>query len=275
MDELKQAYETLGLPENATREQVEQRYFILLKKARSKQTELNLDEITRAYNLIVGVESEKSTTLEKQSKVNYFFYYYKYHVLAAIVILIVAIVSVKGYIDRKNEEANKPPLDLAVTVFGNFYNNDDSSELLSRNLLRLVPDWKRIDVGISYIPKELQSQQDIAMQQKGMLTIMTEKMDLMILDEKNFEQLAKQKAFVPLDTLEPWQEWNRTPERIRSVLAEEETSSHPYGIDITGSPIFDGTQIESPGEKRILVMRAEPPHKDKALRLMKLITELK
>ncbi|WP_123039273.1 hypothetical protein [Cohnella candidum] len=271
MDELKQAYETLGLSETASREEVEQRYFLLLKKARSKQT--NLDEINRAYNKIVGFESEKASPLEKQSKTSYFFYYYKFHLLAVIIVILVAIFSIKGYVDRKNEEANKPPLDLEVTVFGSFYSTDDSANLLSQNLLRLEPEWKRIDVGVSYIPKEMQSQQDMAMQQKGMLTIMTEKMDLLILDEKNFEQLAKQKAFVPLDSLPLWKDLKSNTDRIRSALAEQDTTAHPYGIDITDSAVFSGSQIDAPGERKILAMRAELPHKDKALDLMRKIIE--
>ncbi|WP_276355544.1 hypothetical protein [Cohnella caldifontis] len=269
MDDLKKAYETLGLPEDASREQVEQRYFLLLKKARSRQVEL--DEINRAYKQIIGHEAEKDAPQEKQSKLSYFFYYYKIHVIAAILIILVTAFTVKGCIDRKNEEANKPPLDVTVTMYGNYFSFDGSDPKLSENLLRLMPEWKRIDVGIAYVPREIKSQEDMAMQQKAMLTLMTEKLDLMVLDEPNFDLLAKQGAFLPLDSLSDWPELNIDASRVRSAVAEETTAERPYGVDMTGNPVFQGSIAENSGEKTILAIRAQPAHPEKAERLFRLL----
>ena len=269
LEELKQAYAILDLPEAATREQVEQRYYLLLKKARSGQ--VDLAEINRAYNLIVNYESEKESPQEKQSKASYFFYYYKYHVMAAIVILLVAGFSIKGCIDRKIEEANKPPLDLTVTVFGNFYSADSRDGRLAANLLALVPDWQRIDVTIAYVPKEMTSPQDIALQQKGMLIMATEKMDLMILDEHNFEMFSRQGAFVPLDTLDFWPDLQNLTGRILDSQTEDDPAPRPYGVDITDRSVFAETSVAMTKERMILVMRAQPPHPDKALQLMKVL----
>jgi hypothetical protein len=278
LDELKQAYEALGLPEDAGREQVEQRYFLLLKKARSRQqrqeTETgdgpDIEAINRAYNLIIGHESKKEITVPTQSKAGHFFYYYKFHVLAVIVALVLIIVTVKGIVDKHTEEANKPPLDLSVTVYGNFFEAD--TDKLSQNLLGQIPEWKRIDVGLATIPKEVSSQQDMALQQKAMLTLMTEKMDLLILDESNFNSLAKQHVFMPLESLPFWSELQKQPERIRTALADEDTSAHAYGIDITGNPVFAGTKLDALGEKQIIAVRFEAPHQDKALRLLQALT---
>jgi hypothetical protein len=282
LDDLKQAYETLGLPENADREQVENRYFLLMKKARARQQRssdaassdegLEIETINRAYNRILGHESDKEATEPKQSKSAYFFYYYKFHVLITIVALILIVFTVKGVVDRRNEEASKPPLDLAVTVFGNFFTTD--APRLSQNLNAQAPEWKRIDVNLVTIPKEMQTQQDMALQQKGMLTLMTEKMDLLILDERNFQELAKQGVFMPLDDFKQWPGMQKNPNRIRTALANEETSAHAYGIDITGSSVFGGTQIAQLGEKQIVAVRAEPAHKDKALRMLQALTLL-
>lgn len=270
MDDLKQAYEKLGLPEDATREQVEQRYFLLLKKARAQHTDL--DDITQAYKTIVGFESEKASPAEKQGKLAYFFYYYKIHVIVALIVVIVAVMTVKGIVDRRNEEANKPPLDLSVTVYGNFFSIESTEPNLSKNMLALVPEWKRIDVGMSYVPREVASQQDIAMQQKAMLLLMTEKSDLMILDELNFDQLAAQDAFVPLDTLSLWPEWEKNPSAIRSAVLKDSGEKHPYGIEITESGIFKGTSMEPSTERKFLAMRVEPEHRDQALKMMQLLT---
>lgn len=279
MDELKQAYEKMGLPEDASREQVEQRYFLLMKKSRSRQQrevdqpaddELDIDAINRAYNRILGYEAEKEGTGEKQTKAGYFFYYYKFHTIAVIVALVLIILTVKGIVDRHNEEAHKPPLDLAVTVYGNFFGTD--ADRLSQNLLHKIPQWKRIDINVNTIPKEIKSQQDMALQQKGMITLMTDKMDLLIVDESNFETLAKQKVFMPLDRTPFWPELQKHPERIRNALADEETVSHPYGVDITGNDVFSGTQVGAFGEKQILAVRFAPAHQDKAFRMLQALT---
>lgn len=267
LDELKQAYAILELPEDATRDQVEQRYYLLLKKARSKQ--VDLAEINRAYNLIVGHESEKASPQEKQSKTSYFFYYYKFHVIAAVIILLVAVFSVKGCIDRKNEEARKPPLDMTVTVFGNFYSADNTDKQLAANLLALMPDWKRIDVTVAYVPKDLTNPQDMALQQKGMLIMATEKMDLMILDRHNFDMFSRQGAFVPLDSLDIWPDLQGLSDRMLNSQTEDDPSSRPYGIDISGNPAFKGTNVELTKESMILALRTNSPHPDKSLQLMK------
>jgi hypothetical protein len=267
MDDLRQAYEKLGLPEDATREQVEQRYFLLLKKARSKQVEL--DEINSAYRQIIGHELEKDAPKEKQSKLSYFFYYYKFHVIAAIVILLVATFTIKGCIDRRNEEASKPPLDVTVTLYGNYFSMEMSDPKLSENMLRLMPDWKRIDVNVAYVPKEIRSQEEMALQQRAMIQLMTEKMDLLILDEDNFNLLAKQGAFAPLDSLGFWPELQNDGSRILSATLEEATTERPYGIDITGNSVFAGSVADGTRERTILAMRAEPAHPEKAEQLMK------
>lgn len=273
MDELKQAYAILELPEDATRDQVEQRYYLLLKKARAKQ--VDLAEINRAYNLIIGHESEKASPQEKQSKASYFFYYYKVHVITAIIIVLVATFSIKGCIDRKNEEARKPPLDMTVTVFGNFYSSDNTDAQLSDNLLALMPDWQRIDVTVAYVPSDMTNPQDIALQQKGMLIMATEKLDLMILDQHNFDMFSKQGAFLPLDSLDIWPDLQGLSNRLLNSQMEDDATARPYGIDISDNPVFKGTNVELTKERMILAVSVKSARLDKSLQLMKSLTALK
>lgn len=273
MDELKQAYAVLDLPEDATREQVERRYLLILKRA--KANGLDLSEYNRAYNLIIGHETEKASPMEKQTKTSYFFYYYKWHVIIAALVIIIAAVSIKGAIDRRNEEARKPPLDMSVMVFGNFFSVDGLDPKLSENLLALMPDWQRIDAGITYVPADMTSPQDAALLQKGMLVMITEKMDLMILDEFNFETYSSQHAFVPLETLEIWPELEAGG-RLVMGQTEEDVTPRAYGIDITGHPVFADTNTgASYREKKIVALRTNAPHLDKALALLKRLSEFR
>lgn len=259
---MKKAYELLGLPEDATREQVENRYFILLKRARAEKTRseageddgetLKLAEINQAYNLIIGIESEKSVTVEKQTKVGHFFYYYKVHVIIGLLIVLVGGYMIKEGIDKRREAANTPPANLSVSVFGNFYFAD--AELLEQNMLKYVPEWQRIKTSLVYNPPEIQSQQDMALQQKSVLMLITEKDEVYVTDEKNFESLAMQGLFVKLDEFAAKTGLKIPDNLIRQSRTEDDTSDYAYGIDLTGHRVFDG--IEMTQERQIIGIRA-------------------
>jgi hypothetical protein len=262
LEDLKKAYDVLGLPEDATREQVENRYFILMKRARSGQslTQANgsespapdLTEINRAYNLVLGVETEKISTIKKQTKLAHFFYYYRIHVIVGIIVILVAGYMIKDGIDKRRAAASLPPANLSVSIFGNFYFAD--VDLLQKNMLKLVPEWKRIDTTLVFVPPEVKSPQDMAMQQKSVLVFMTEHSELYITDEKNFKSLAAQGAFIRLDEFEGSESLNVPPDKLLTARADGETGDHPYGIDVTGNPVFKG--IELSGEREIIAIRA-------------------
>jgi hypothetical protein len=262
LEDLKKAYDVLGLPEDATREQVENRYFILMKRARTGQslTQANgsespapdLTEINRAYNLVLGVETEKISTIKKQTKLAHFFYYYRIHVIVGIIVILVAGYMIKDGIDKRRAAASLPPANLSVSIFGNFYFAD--VDLLQKNMLKLVPEWKRIDTTLVFVPPEVKSPQDMAMQQKSVLVFMTERSELYITDEKNFKSLAAQGAFIRLDEFEGSESLNVPPDKLLTARADGDTGDHPYGIDVTGNPVFKG--IELSGEREIIAIRA-------------------
>ncbi|MFC5471432.1 hypothetical protein ACFPPD_22335 [Cohnella suwonensis] len=274
-EELKKAYETLGLPADADREQVENRYFLLMKRARAAKSRtdaggegeeaLDLTEINRAYNLVLGIETGKNVTVEKQTKVGHFFYYYKFHLIIGIIVVVLAAYFVKEGIDKRREAANTPPANLSVSLFGNFFLAEEDA--LSANLLKLVPDWQRIKSTVVYVPAEMKSPQDIALQQKSVLMLMTEKSELYITDEKNFESLAFQGAFVPLDEFLKKEPLDVPESKIRKTKSESDTDSRAYGIDITGNPAFNG--IELGGEHTIVAIRAKEEKWDDSFKLLK------
>lgn len=280
-EELKKAYETLGLEPDATREQVENRYFILLKRERAQQKRehdaaedgsgsTNLEAIHHAYRIILGLESGKISTEPKQGKVAHFFYYYKVHLIVGIIILLFAGYTIKETIDKRNEEARLGPVDLAVAVVGNYYFAD--MELLQQNMLKLVPEWNRIKSTLTYIPTEIKSEQDIALQQKSVLTIMTEHDEIYFLDQKNFESLVYQEAFRKLDELPGFGELGVAESRIVYATTEtEEPNEAAYGIDVTDHPIFQG--IELTGERAILAVRADDDELPKTMELLSQIVK--
>ena len=104
MEDLKQAYELLGLQEGADREEVEKRYFLLIRRTRtSKQraeatgqadvsSSPSLEDVNHAYKLILAAEDQKTNEAfnvnaygkykkmaGSAAKVDHFFSYYKFH----------------------------------------------------------------------------------------------------------------------------------------------------------------------------------------------------
>jgi hypothetical protein len=275
-EELKKAYEALGLPIDATREQVEHRYFILLKRDRSQHqrnsegdadgghTARDLGEINQAYRLILGLESEKASTEPKQGKLNHFFYYYKIHLIIVVVILLIVGYTVKTSIDKRNEEARLGPIDLSVSVMGNFYSAD--MDVLQQNLIKLMPAWNRIKATLTYVPTEIKSQQDIAQQQKRVLMLMTEHDQIYFLDEKNFDDLVRQGAFHKLEELPGFANLEVPASRLRLGQTVKDPQSRAYGIDVTDNPIFTG--IEMDNEHVIMAVRAEEKDLPKTMELV-------
>ncbi|WP_156926618.1 hypothetical protein [Cohnella panacarvi] len=280
-EELKKAYETLGLPTDATREQVEKRYFILMKKVRTQHQragddedgddrKIDLGEYSRAYKLILGIESEKASTQPKQSKLGHFFYYYKVHLIVSIVILLIAGYSVKEAVDKRNEERRLGPIDLSIGMMGNFYFAD--MDLLKGNLMKLVPEWNRIEPKLSYIPLEIRTEQDIAYQQKSVLNLIADHDEMYFVDRRNFDNLVMQGAFRKLEELQGFSALNVPEERLRLSQSDEDPSPAAYGIEISGNPIFNG--IELTGEDVIVGIRTEDERLPKTFELLTQILKL-
>ncbi len=279
-EELKKAYETLGLPTDATREQVENRYFILMKKQRTQHQraddedgdsqKIDLAEYSRAYKLILGIESEKASTQPKQSKLGHFLYYYKIHLIVSIVILLIVGYSVKEAVDKRNEERRLGPIDLSIGMMGNFYFAD--MQLLKGNLMNLVPEWNRIEPKLSYIPTEFRSEQDFAYQQKSVLNIISDHDEIYFVDKRNFDKLVMQGAFRKLEEIPGFSALNVPEQRLRYSQTEEDPNETAYGIDITGNPIFNG--IELTGEDVILGIRAEDERLPKTFELLTQILKM-
>ncbi|WP_219838425.1 J domain-containing protein [Paenibacillus sp. R14(2021)] len=275
MDELKQAYELLGLTEGAAKEDVEKRYFLLIRRDRSnKQREaseqtsepgISLEDINRAYKLILDHEEKKTMEQFNQAaygkykgmagsaqKFDHFFSYYKFHVLGAIAVILIIIFGTKAYIDHRHEQAELaklPPIDVSVSFFGDFYSQDGSYPIgdlkpLESKFLSSFPDWKRVSAFFTYVPTDIKSEQDSALLQKSMIDLMMNKADVYILDKVNFEKLAKEGSLLPLDgsnasKLGP----GFKPELGLKSATQDDPTEHVYGVDISASPLLKGLPV--------------------------------
>ncbi|RAP77424.1 J domain-containing protein [Paenibacillus montanisoli] len=295
---LKQAYELLGLPEGAAKEEVEKRYFIMIRRERgSKQREaseqadaqgVNIDDINRAYKLILEMEDKKTTEQFNEAnygkykamgplvqKTEHFFSYYKFHVLGAIAVILIIIFGTKAYIDHRHEQAELaklPPIDVSVSFFGEYFSSDGTypmSDLkpLENRFVSQFPDWKRVQVFFTYVPSQMNSQQDTAMIQKSIIDLMMNKADVYIMDKENFLKLAQDGSLVPLDgSNESKLGTGFKPELALKAATEDVPEQHVYGVDISASPMLEGMPVI--GKEYIAGIRINGEKRDNAFKFI-------
>lgn len=291
MDNLKQAYETLGLPENASRADVEKAFEIELRKSKNRQSTTNLkdgeeSEYTiklKAYKQIV--EYEDRLIIEDKNRERYrkwgkfagpaekvddFFRIYKARVIISLVAIIVLIFGINAFIDHREEQkrlAALPPVDLSILYVGNFMTNDSSgkTEELEQAFLTQFPEFKRVEVTLTYLPSsESGGQSDLAFQQKAMAMLATEKPDIYIMDKPSFDWLSNSGALQHLDVeaegvLKPL----LPPGAAIKARTEDDTSDHVYGVDVTNSTLTNQLPINN--KNMIITVRVDPKKMDNVL----------
>ncbi|UNK17372.1 J domain-containing protein [Paenibacillus sp. N3/727] len=272
MDQMKEAFEKLGLPKTATREELDDRYTLLMRQSRSEQrrdpdkadeVEERFTEVTRAYNYIL--DEEKRNSLEEISRKKYgkfkgmagtaektehFFRYYRYHVLGGLVILgiiIYAIISIFNHRAEQERLAKLPPVDLSVMFLGSYMTPDGGQDYkpIEDAILAQFPEWKRVQVNITYVPPmDSGSPNDVALLQKAMLMLTTERPDLYIMDKTAFNWVGNQGI---ARSLEPELEGELkslvTPDMLVKTKLEEETAEKVYAVDIMNSPLAEALPL--------------------------------
>lgn len=293
MDEqLKQAYTVLGLEEGASREEVNKRFDLLIRQSRSRgrapDGTSHFEEINRAYKQII--ESENAAAIEKKREEHYakwgkmggtvekiddFFRLHKLKVIVSLiaVILIISVsVTYANYRQEQNRLAKLPPVDLSMMYIGDFMLPDDAkaNEALEKYMLAPLPDWKRLDIKVTYLPADLSSsgQMAVALQQKAQIEVMTEKPDIYILDQSSFTWLSQAGALENLDDLAKGELKSVLPAgSALTAKSENDSSEHVYGIDVSNSSLAANLPIGKTGI--IIGIRNETKITDKTLQFIK------
>ncbi|MFS0724548.1 J domain-containing protein [Paenibacillus sp. 1P07SE] len=285
--DLKQAYTTLGLNEGADKEAVEKRYTILMRQSRTQQRreeagetvvdKVDLDVVNQAYKLILAHENQKDLDAfnadkygrykgmaDTAEKADHFFSYYRWHLIIGVVIIIGIIYGINGYMDRQEEkrlEALRPPIDLTFMLYGNYFLEDGGQDIvpLEEAMLAYFPEWQRVRGVLTYLPGEQGSPQDAALVQKAMIMLMTEKSDVYLIDEHNFELLTRQGLLRPLDDqvagpLAPYV----TEDMLRTGFTEDDPEERVYGIRLGETELMQ----ELPLYYQNMVAGVRAPHLD-------------
>lgn len=292
MDEqFKQAFAVLGLKEGASREEVNKRYDLLIRQSRSRgrtpDGKSEFEEINRAYKYIV--ESENAALIDQKREERYakwgrfagaaektddFFRLHKVKVflsLIAVILIVAAAVTYANHRQEQNRLAKLPPVDLSLMYIGDFMLPDDgkANEALEKAMLTPFPDWKRLDIKVTYLPADISSagQMAVALQQKAQLEVMTENPDLYILDKSSFEWLSQGGALENLDDLANGELKALLPAGTAlTATSQDDASSHVYGIDLSGSSLAANLPIGKTG--MVVAVRNETKLTDKALQFI-------
>lgn len=276
----KKACEVLGVKEDSSRNEIERRYAIILKKNKSARIEEDssqdndpdIGEMTEAYNLLMGYEEPKAkevpvktnSILKKagidEKKARNFWDYYKFHVIGGIVLLIVLALTLKSCITAKHPDFN-------FAYIGNIYASD--SELLKADISKAVPQIKVPSIDGATLSADNDAQQQYAMQMKATVLLAAADVDLFVLDKSSFELYAKDGAFLSLDEYAKELGIDSNSEELKSfrLTPKDEKAEGLYGIDVSKSKLLKESNVR--GNEFIAAIPVRGKHADTALKLIK------
>ncbi|MEX2415737.1 MAG: hypothetical protein WD424_06305 [Paenibacillaceae bacterium] len=293
--ELKQAYSILGLPDDAPMEDVDKRYTLLLKKQHSQQTRANEEQthseqafnyeyINQAYRQLLQHHKEKASLAFEQEyysassrkwkldKLDHFWQYNKFRIISALLVLAVILYGINTYLDKRAERialSKLPPADIEIMFYGDFYTEDIKK--LEQALLEQMPDWKRVIFTLTQIPSNPSDPYAVALQQKAVISLLTEKPDIYVMDQVTFEVLSTQKALLE------GKEWLGSIEarltEDQRVFGQSKDDLEPklYGVDVSNNTVFENTGLHSVDQ--IIGMRFDSNKQQSAQQLIELFLQ--
>ncbi|WP_309122774.1 hypothetical protein [Paenibacillus sp.] len=296
--EKQQAYEKLGLTAGATRDEVEKRYEILMRREKQKEIRgetSDFEQINRAYKLIlewehreaVGAIQEKQYGKYKKyasqaERVDHFFSYYKWHLIGGIAAIALVIYGIFAYVEHREEQARLaalPPAELEASFLGLFQlpTADDSEEALEAAIVEQMPGWQRVEADVLTFNMAEQGMTDAAMLQKVVVMLATESPDIYVMDGASFEWIARNGVLLPLDAEVEGRLKDILPEGAAKKAAEAETDpnnpsgvllgeEHVYGIDLGGTAFAESLPLAM--QDMIVGIRLDSENADNALAMI-------
>lgn len=294
-ENLKQAYVQLGLPETVTREELNKRFDLLLKRRRALTTEEEIaayEADFRAYKLILDtwdeqeIQKAEDERLAKYgrfsgtaSKWETFMRLYRTHVILGIIGLLVVIFGGKALYDNYQHRqylASLPPVDAKIMFIGNFGVTDTSgkTEELEKAIIAAYPEWKRVETVMTYLPRtgEGSDSLDMNYMQKAVVELAANRPDILILDEATVKWIGGQTGFQNLEPITADGKLAADDTRMQWGVNEDTGKNELYGVDILKSPFISELPINY-NAKSIIIGVLNDKDKDKMLAFVKHIAE--
>lgn len=259
-----------------------------------KREEYSFEEITQAYNILMGYEvamkeqppSKAAPILKKagidEKKARNFFYYYKHHIIVAIILLVGLVFTIRGCVTRVDPDFN-------IAFIGEISYSDTTK--LKDTIKTELPEILEPGFDGAFLSDKAAGDQQYAMLSKAVVLFAAGDVDIFILDKASYNTYAKQGAFISLDEIAPKlgvdMEKNKdyivkledtteelygdsdkdTKEDTAAAPAEE----HLYGLDISQSKVLKESGVIA-GEM-IAAIGCRSEQQEKAVKVLQLLME--
>ena len=258
----------MGLLEGASKDEIIKRYDVLLKKLKneSENKELNISDINKAYDALMGYESQvevvelpssriwKMTGLDKK-KVNNFFYYYKYHIIGIIVTILVLVYSLVSCFSRVT-----PDINIGVVGKIAITDNVKLESIINKNY-----GFKSAGVDTALDTNDAQFQS--AIMQKQMLMFAAQDIDVFILDKFNFQKYGKSGAFYDLGKAKGIIKNNKFSQlALKLKIKDSKEPEKTFGLDFSNTNLFDKNVIY--GKEFVISIGVRTQNIEKAISLL-------
>ncbi|MEC0169309.1 hypothetical protein [Paenibacillus graminis] len=295
-EKLTQAYERLGLPETVTREELNKRFDLLLRRRRSLNTEAEIAAYEADFQAIKFIldsrDQQEIQEAEDQRLAKYgslaggarkwerFMRLYKTHVIISIIAVIVLVFAGNALYNNwqhKKYLATLPPVDAKIMFIGNFGVKDEDGKMdaLNQAIIEQYPEWKRVDSSMVYLPKtgEGSDTLDMNYMQKAVVELAANTPDILILDEATLEWIGKQDGFQNLEPILADGKISKDDPRLKWGKVGESTEEQLYAVDITDSKFVSSLPINHNTKSiEIGVLGGDEP-KEKIIQFVKHIAE--
>lgn len=210
----------------------------------------------------------KFQEMNRKQKVEYIWEYYKLHIIFGTLGLIFVGSLLNTWF------INPPPKTAVHVVFMGTSISTDAAEVLEKELNPLIVTKemgnKKVFVSTYYMSPAGtgQPQLDMATQTKFMANISANELDILVLDEAQFKELATtQQTFLPLDQILPEDMLVKLEDKFVRLKGEEDTEDQIYGIDVTDNEKVRSVAV---GEgKKIMGVLVNTVRKEETLKTLK------
>lgn len=195
----------------------------------------------------------------RKAAIENFLFHYKIHLIFGICFLLIVggmTYSIIGNQLEKRKLAHLPPATIEILLFGDYKFGSDL-QALENNIEETFSAWETIDLKVEYAPHDSGSYEDIAAMQRSLAVLHTEKPDVYIFDEHQFDKFINDGTFVQLD-----EHFSNEANHI-TYKREDDDQTHVYGIDITDSHLFE--ELETEDITKIAVISSKTEKLEKAI----------
>lgn len=294
----KEAFEILELKPGSNIYEIERRYTLLAKRYRNQSDEETLkkvEQITMAYDVLSGRYVPPAPVDPKMEKVIFgrkrkdWANTWAYGKVTFFVVLGTAIFL--GWLIF-TMVTNTPP-DFSTAIFGDFVLLSDpmsgGETKLEQTIAEQNPDFKKPALAYNLLTQRKGPDPQMVMGAQMKLTLMVtgaDKVDLLVLDKIQYDNLVKEGVFISLDSVykrleaakpDLFKKYGVKPLKAKlspDDLPDGETpAEHVYGLDLSQKQLLNSLQVA--GRTQILAISIHSEHKEAAENVIfKLLTDV-